>query len=180
VLLVYQTVEPRSKTDIGLPPNLDIDQTIRQGLELLSRVGGQMHPLASRYVQSIQQLQARLHTLATSKNNPAASEAHRGPKRTSNPASTASTIPASLLATSTPFPAQAQIQQASLHSGATQGIYPIQSTLGEVSHWIGFEDEFSNIESMLMDSTGWTGLMDDWSDNPVYTTHASFLRLPSS
>jgi hypothetical protein len=144
---------------------VDIEQTIRQGLELLSRVGGQMHPLASRYVQSIQELQSRLNALAASKNKPPSREARTSQMQSSGSAATSSALQPQSFAAGNQFPPQAQNQQTALDPSYAQDAY--QSTLAEVSLRAGFEDEFSNIESMLMDSTGWTGLMDDWSDNPV-------------
>ncbi|OAP54239.1 hypothetical protein AYL99_11340 [Fonsecaea erecta] len=184
VLLVYQTVEPQSKADIGLPPNVDVDHAVRIGLELLQRVGGQMHPLASRYVQAIQQLQARLQALSASRSKPPSREAssserngaQSGVASSSNP--NQSQVPPN--AVGYQYPHQPPHQQAgnTLYPPYSQDAY--QSTPGEGSLRAGFEDEFANIESMLMDSTGWTGLMDDWSDNPVHPPTLSRFCDPNS
>ncbi|OAG36760.1 hypothetical protein AYO21_09033 [Fonsecaea monophora] len=176
VLLVYQTVEPQSKADIALPPNVDVDHAVRMGLELLQRVGGQMHPLASRYVQAIQQLRARLQALPTSRSKAPSREmsssdrngAQTGAVTSGNANTNQPQVPAN--AVGYQYPHQAQHQQVvnPLYPAYTQEAYHV--TAGEGSLRAGFEDEFANIESMLMDSTGWTGLMDDWSDNPVRGT----------
>ncbi|KAJ9614660.1 hypothetical protein H2200_002797 [Cladophialophora chaetospira] len=166
VLLVYHTVEPTSVTEISLPPNVDIDHTIRQGVELLSRVGGQMHPLASRYVQSIQQLQARLKVISASNKSQPSQTLPTAQKRNLE-ADAISSVPQPqppALARDQ-YPPQAQVLHSSFDPSMQQEVY--QPTFAEASRWTGFEDEFSNIENMLMDSTGWTGLMDDWSDTPV-------------
>ncbi|OAL20910.1 hypothetical protein AYO22_08538 [Fonsecaea multimorphosa] len=168
VLLVYQTVEPQSKADIALPPNVDVDHAVRIGLELLQRVGGQMHPLASRYVQAIQQLRARLQALPTSRSKPPSREASSSQLGVASSGNNANQSQAPANGMGYQYSHQPSHQQAAntLYPAYAQDAY--QSTPGEVSLRAGFEDEFANIESMLMDSTGWTGLMDDWSDNPVY------------
>jgi hypothetical protein len=124
-----------------------------------------MHPLASRYVQSIQQLRSRLSALTTSNNktSKAASNPH---EQTSRPALPSSATTQSQLPTmGNQYPPQEQTQDQSLDLAYVQDAY--QPGLSDMSLRAGLEDEFSNIESMLMDSTGWTGLMDDWTDNPV-------------
>ena len=167
MLLVYQTIDTPSKAEIGLPSSVDVDQTIRQGIELLSRVGGQIHPLAARYGQSIQQLQARLKVLATSKHRPPSNEAHN--RHTPISGSSFGSLPAQPQFSAIPFqqPPGLQHQQTGLEPG-----YAYQSAAGEVALNVDFDSEFANIESMLMDSTGWTGLMNDWSDNPVRFHHS--------
>ncbi|KAL2016665.1 hypothetical protein VTK56DRAFT_3209 [Thermocarpiscus australiensis] len=62
VLLVFQKIDPQFRAEVGVPESVDLDELIGQGLEILQRVGGEMHPLAARYVQSFEQLRARLQS----------------------------------------------------------------------------------------------------------------------
>jgi hypothetical protein len=80
VLLVYQKLDPNSHAEMGIPPTVDLDEVIAQGLENLQRVGGEMHPLASRYVQSFQQLQKRLQAITALSTN-AVPQSSRGSKQ---------------------------------------------------------------------------------------------------
>jgi hypothetical protein len=65
VLLVFQKIDPQFRAEVGIPASLDLDDLIGQGLEILQRVGGEMHPLATRYVQSFEQLRTRLQAITT-------------------------------------------------------------------------------------------------------------------
>ena len=77
----------QSRSDVDMPSAFDVEETIEQGMENLQRVGGEMHPLASRYVRSFRQLQTRLQTIhvtASSVHQASSTEAERGdpPSRT--------------------------------------------------------------------------------------------------
>ncbi|KAI5461872.1 fungal-specific transcription factor domain-containing protein [Mariannaea sp. PMI_226] len=65
VLLVYQKIDSKSRAEMDILPSLDLDDVIAQGLENLERVGGEMHPLASRYVQSFHQLKSQLQAITS-------------------------------------------------------------------------------------------------------------------
>jgi len=145
VLLAFRTLDAESKAEVGLV-SVDVDEVILRGTHLLEEVGDQMHPLASRYVQSFHQLQTRLRAISTvraygdsqSSSNTVPlpsplSEIH--PQYTGSNSNTALTDSMGL-----PFPAPAD---SSIPLG---------------------EDDFSNIEDLLY-TTNWTSLMADWSES---------------
>lgn len=136
---------------------MNIDQTIQRGLELLQRVGGQMHPLASRYSLSIQQLQDRLHALANS-SKPHSREASQPLRATTEHDFQHHPHQVQQSNTLYQYPQQIQNQQAYMYPGYVQDAMSLRA---------GFEDDFADIENMLMDGTGWTGLMDDWGNSSV-------------
>lgn len=63
-MLAFKTLGPPKIEDIGLLETIDVDHVISQGKDLLQEIGRQCHPLASRYLQSFQKLEARLPTLS--------------------------------------------------------------------------------------------------------------------
>jgi hypothetical protein len=114
-----------------------------------------MHPLATRYVQSFQQLQARLRTVPSSIGK--APNSAKGPD--SRPA-TAEQPPSAL----NEFQGRQDVQYLIgnyFHQPHGNHGDAYRPTLGEVSHIAGFEDEFANIEHLLLDSTG---LMEGWNE----------------
>lgn len=67
VLLAFKTLGRHNRERICLPELVDVDQTISQGMDILQEVGGQCHPLASRYLQAVQTLVSNLHILSMAK-----------------------------------------------------------------------------------------------------------------
>jgi hypothetical protein len=67
VVLAFQTLDAQSKEEVALPAAVDVDQVILQGRALLEEVGGHLHPLATRYLQSLQKLEGRLRSLSASR-----------------------------------------------------------------------------------------------------------------
>ncbi|KIM73611.1 hypothetical protein PILCRDRAFT_724526 [Piloderma croceum F 1598] len=143
VLLAFQTLDTQSKAEVGLV-SVDVDQVILRGTHLLEEVGDQMHPLASRYVQSFHQLQNRLRAISTAR-------AYGGSKSSSSavPHDTSSlngiysdpnSNPALTDSIGLPFPTPAD------------------------SSMLLDGDDFSNIEDLLY-TTDWTSLMADWSES---------------
>ena len=65
MLLVYQKIDPQLRAEIIIPASFDLDNVIHQVLENLHRIRGDMHPLASRYVESFQHLQEKLSSLSS-------------------------------------------------------------------------------------------------------------------
>ena len=131
-----------------------------------------MHPLASRYVQSFQQLQARLRTFSSSMGKGQGQNANSRDGSESR-----------LVTADRPSSAAGELQNRQDMQNANMNArieYPVaynhnynpyydtgdayRPTMGEASLMAGFEDEFANIETLLLDSTGWTGLMEDWNE----------------
>ncbi|TFB04575.1 hypothetical protein CCMA1212_003497 [Trichoderma ghanense] len=185
VLLVYQHLDPYSRAKIDIPPSSDIDSIIGQGLEHLQRVGGEMHPLASRYVRSFQQLQARLQAIGTlSANAPPSAVRGKQPLSTKedgasghDPARTASSATESdqssssadsTLSGSAGKGSVTMTDQGQEHGGVYYGGDGYQEQAIEYGDngfmWAGFDDEFAVIQSALLDSSGWgPGFLDPWA-----------------
>jgi hypothetical protein len=185
VLLVYQHLDPYSRSKIDIPPSSDIENVIGQGLEHLQRVGGDIHPLASRYVRSFQQLQTRLQAIGTLAAN-APPLAVRGkqqlPMKEDGAASYRQAHTVSSATDSDQSSSTGQ-QAGSAASGSTGkvpvGIPDQGQENNEVNYyggdgyqepdnndrtveygddgfmWAGFDDEFAVIQSALLDSSGW-------------------------
>lgn len=64
-MLAFKTLDRQRKEDVGLPDSIDVDQAISDGKGLLEEVSSHLHPLASRYLQSYQRLEARLQEMAS-------------------------------------------------------------------------------------------------------------------
>lgn len=185
VLVVYKHLDPHSRAKIDIPPSSDIDRVIGQGLEHLQRVGGEMHPLASRYVRSFQQLQARLQAIGTLSAN-APPLAVRGKQPLSAKEDGAPGYDAARMASSTTDSDQsssnvdaasngstgkgsvAMTEQGQEHGGVYYGVEGYQEQTVEYGDngfmWAGFDDEFAVIQSALLDSSGWgPGFLDPWA-----------------
>jgi hypothetical protein len=63
-MLAFRTLDATSKQDVNLPISLDVDQAIVQGTELLEEVGGQLHPIATRYLEALQRMEAKLKNVS--------------------------------------------------------------------------------------------------------------------
>lgn len=191
VLLVYQHLDPQSRSKIDLPPSSDIDVIIGQGTDHLHRVGGEIHPLASRYVRSFQQLQTRLQAIGTLSAN-APPLAVRGKQAVSVKEDGASSYGQDRTASST---ADSDQSSSNAHSATSESIgkgsmavpEQVQEHSGvhyyhgegyqehDNNHpgveygddgfmWAGFDDEFAVIQSALLDSSGWgPGFLDPWA-----------------
>ena len=163
VLLAFQTLDPQSKTDVGIFNSDDLEATIRGGLDLLEKVGGQMHPIASRYVQAFRQLQEKLRVFSSS----SVRGMYSNGGTTMGPPPNDQTSSIGLNPQAGPDINGGRGENA----GPTTAYSYIgeineisRATSREASLIVGFENEFANIENMLLDSTGWTGLMDDWGN----------------
>lgn len=193
VLLVYQHLDPYSRSKIDIPPSSDIESVISQGLEHLQRVGGEIHPLASRYVRSFQQLQARLQAIGTlSANAPPLpvrgkqpqsikedGASSYGPPRTASSATDSdqsSSNADSAASGGTGKGSVAVPDQGQEHNGvsyyAENGYQEQDSNSNDRAleygddgfMWAGFDDEFAVIQSALLDSSGWgPGFLDPWA-----------------
>ncbi|OTA05277.1 Zn2Cys6 transcriptional regulator [Trichoderma parareesei] len=185
VLVVYKHLDPHSRAKIDIPPSADIDRVLGQGLGHLQRVGGEMHPLASRYVRSFQQLQARLQAIGTLSAN-APPLAVRGKQPLSAKEDGAPGYDAARMASSTTDSDQsssnvdaasngstgkgsvAMTEQGQEHGGVYYGVEGYQEQTVEYGDngfmWAGFDDEFAVIQSALLDSSGWgPGFLDPWA-----------------
>ncbi|KAL7944735.1 N-terminal binuclear Zn cluster-containing/DNA binding domain-containing protein [Trichoderma barbatum] len=191
VLLVYQHLDPHSRLKIDIPPSSDIDNVISQGLEHLQRVGGEIHPLASRYVRSFQQLQTRLQAIGTLSAN-APPLAVRGKQTSSVKEDGTSSYGQPRTASSATDSDQSSSNVGSATSGsAGKGSMAVPDhgqEHGGVNYyggdgydqdgnsdraveygddgfmWTGFDDEFAVIQSALLDSSGWgPGFLDPWA-----------------
>ncbi len=177
---MFQRIEPRFRADVGIPTSLDLDEIIDQGLENLERVGDEIHPLASRYAQSFEQLRTRLQdiTIGNSKlqksagsnlenglsgpsNGQAAQEEHSNGYRSSPVAGVARR---GLLATETllgnhdtpRYSADGGFGHDDGNTFAAEG--------GEFSFPVsGLDDDFAILQSVLVDGDEWPGLVDyEW------------------
>ncbi|PTB36883.1 hypothetical protein M441DRAFT_150372 [Trichoderma asperellum CBS 433.97] len=192
VLLVYQHLDPHSRSKVDIPQSSDIDDVIGHGLEHLQRVGGDIHPLASRYVRSFQQLQTRLQAIGTLSAN-APLLAVRGKQQLSmredggsnfRQAHTASSATDSDQSSSVGHPAGSATggssskgpvsmpdqnqdnNEVSYYGDAYQEQYNDRNVeYGDDGFmWAGFDDEFAVIQSALLDSSGWgSGFLDPWA-----------------
>ncbi|KAL7932210.1 N-terminal binuclear Zn cluster-containing/DNA binding domain-containing protein [Trichoderma chlorosporum] len=190
VLLVFQHLDPHSRLKIDIPPSLDIDDAIGQGLEHLQRVGGEIHPLASRYVRSFQQLQTRLQAIGTLSAN-APPLAVRGKQAVSVKEDVASNYGQAHTTSTATDPDQSSGNNGSAESGSGKASMAVPDQSQEHSGanyysgegyqtqdnndrgvdygddgfiWSGFDDEFAVIQSALLDSTGWgPGFLDPWT-----------------
>jgi hypothetical protein len=162
-------------------------------LEHLQRVGGDIHPLASRYVRSFQQLQTRLQAIGTLSAN-APLLAVRGKQQQSAREDASAGSRQAHIANSTTDSDQSSNAGHQAGSATTSGssskgpvTMPDQSQdNNEVSYygdayqeqyndrnveygddgfmWAGFDDEFAVIQSALLDSSGWgSGFLDPWA-----------------
>ncbi|RFU75585.1 n-terminal binuclear zn cluster-containing dna binding domain-containing [Trichoderma arundinaceum] len=191
VLLVYQHLDPHSRSMIGIPPSSDIENVIGQGLEHLQRVGGEIHPLASRYVRSFQQLQTRLQAIGMLSAN-APPLAVRGKQQPSTKEDGATSYRQAHTASSATDSDKSSSNSDSATSGsAGKGAIAMPDQSQESSGvgyyggdgyqeqdnndraveygddgfmWAGFDDEFAVIQSALLDSSGWgPGFLDPWA-----------------
>ncbi|KAH8131001.1 hypothetical protein LI328DRAFT_161041 [Trichoderma asperelloides] len=192
VLLVYQHLDPHSRSKVDIPQSSDIDNVIGHGLEHLQRVGGDIHPLASRYVRSFQQLQTRLQAIGTLSAN-APLLAVRGKQQLSVREDGGSNFRQAHTASSATDSDQSSSvgHQAGSATGGSSNKGPVNmpdqsQENNEVSYygdayqeqyndrnveygddgfmWAGFDDEFAVIQSALLDSSGWgSGFLDPWA-----------------
>ncbi|KAJ5609961.1 hypothetical protein N7510_006680 [Penicillium lagena] len=157
VLLVYQTiVDPYTKADIGLAASVNIDDAIRQGMENLERVGGHMHPLASRYVQFFQKLQSRLWTMSSTSANP-----HRTGTVESTDPNLATSV--SMVEIQQGLEYQAQLRSLTHDDPGIQDELRRAGEAAFLTPGLRFEDESELIENVLLDQAGWTNLFDEWT-----------------
>jgi hypothetical protein len=168
VLLVYQKISPSCRAEIALPSSLHIDEIINQGLDNLQRVGGEMHPLASRYVHSFKQLQSRLRAMGDLCAN--------SPSQMQRPMAR----PTSTSGWKLPLPSRREdYTSAEKEKALAQGLRrdntncAVDDVAQEESrpveyndYWTsGFDDEFAILQSVLLDNADWTGLVNDWEYN---------------
>jgi hypothetical protein len=144
VVLAFQTLNPQSKEEVALPATVDVDQVILQGRALLEEVGGHLHPLATRYLQSLQKLEGRLRSLSASRVRGGAPD----PK---------------IVPVDTP----AVDMQGPPEENNKNGAFLATNSVNTFGGWNGgaesmiFDEDFLEIENMFY-STGWGGVMDDF------------------
>jgi hypothetical protein len=117
---------------------------IQQGTDLLEEVGGQLHPIASRYLHSLRRMEARLKVLSASRAKVAESRS----------------VPIEA-------PSGEQPERFNISTGSLVGNIG-EEDFGETSQQMGdtsmiFTEGFSQIEDMFY-STGWFGQAGDWSE----------------
>jgi hypothetical protein len=144
-MLAFKSLDETSKQNVRLPKSLDVDEIISHGNELLEEVGGQLHPIAARYIKSLQRMETKLKIVTASREK------------------TLESLPLP------PPPMLAEEAQAKVE----YNINPLASNMiedfGQFQH-IGedasmmYVEDFSEIESMFY-NTGWFGQM-EWSDAP--------------
>ena len=180
---MFQRIEPRFRADVGIPSSLDLDEVIDQGLENLERVGDEIHPLASRYAQSFEQLRTRLQdiTIGNSKlqkssgsnltgvlpgsSNGQVAQEHSGGHKGSPVAGAARrglvTAESLLRNNDTPrdtprYSGDASFEHEDGNNFAAEG--------GGFSLPVpGLDDDFAILQSVLVDGDEWPGLVDyEW------------------
>lgn len=167
MLLVFQKIDSQFRAEVGIPASLDLDDLIGQGLEILQRVGGEMHPLATRYVQSFEQLRARLQAITIKDSRL---------RRTGQPATarTAGTTPW----TGTPSidASAGQPARETPNTGGNNGYAAGTSTAAQAVNEYGpendantafllppLDDELAILRSVLLDGGEWPGFVDlEW------------------
>jgi hypothetical protein len=158
VLLAFQTLDAQSKAEVGLLMSVDVDQVILHGTHLLEEVGDQMHPLASRYVQSFQQLQTRLRAISTART--------RNGSKAMSGATSVGQLPA---------PSLDDLNARSEYGGSNGNNTAFVADSTDASLGVPFpapDDpsmllggvDFLNIEDLLV-TTDWTSLMADWNES---------------
>ncbi|OIW23940.1 hypothetical protein CONLIGDRAFT_657486 [Coniochaeta ligniaria NRRL 30616] len=169
VLLVFQKIDPQFRAEVGIPASPDLDELIGQGLDILQRVGGEMHPLATRYVQSFEQLRARLRAI-TIKDSRLLRRAQLGTAR----AAAAGTTPW----TGTPSghaAATGELAGQTANAGGGNG-YAEDTAVAQAGAEYGpgndadtafllppLDDELAILRSVLLDGGEWPGFADlDW------------------
>lgn len=66
-MLAFKSLDESSKQAVRLPLSLDVDEIIEWGKELLEEVGGQLHPIAARYVKSLKRMETKLRAVTASR-----------------------------------------------------------------------------------------------------------------
>lgn len=146
-MLAFKSLDEPSKQDVRLPKSLDVDEIISHGRELLEEVGGQLHPIATRYVKSLHRMEAKLKTVTASREK--VLEALPPPP----PPAPAEEVLAKVEYNLNPF---------SSNINMNEDFGQFQQMGGDAS--MMFVEDFSEIESMFY-NTGWFGQM-EWSDAP--------------
>ena len=143
VVLAFQTLDSQSKEEVALPATVDLDRVILQGRALLEEVGSHLHPLATRYLQSLQKLEGRLRSLSAS----------RARGRAPDP----KIVPVDMPSVDMQGPPE---------ENNNNGSFPAADGVGAFEGWNGgaepmtFDEAFLEIENMFH-STGWGAVLDD-------------------
>lgn len=142
-MLAFQTLDDTSKNDVRLPATINVDQIILEGTELLEEVGGQLHPMASRYLQSLRRMESKLKTLSET----------RAKILESRPA---------------PVDVPAMELNGRTEGSANSFFGNLEEDFGESFRPMDdpsmvFNEDFSEIEDMFY-STGWFGQMGEWNE----------------
>lgn len=137
-MLAFQTLDEVSKQDVRLPKYIDIDEIVVHGHSLLEEVGGQLHPIAARYLKSLQRMEAKLKMVST------------------NRAKVFETLP--------PLPVEEPpLQQQQID----YSMHPFPGTVNEdysqfqMGPPMVFVEDFSEMENMFY-NTGWFGQVGEW------------------
>jgi hypothetical protein len=146
VMLAFNSLDEPSKQQVRLPKNLDVNEIIAYGHQLLEEVGGHLHPIAARYVKSLQRMEVKLKTVAASRTK------------------VLEALPPPPVALHTEeMQPKPEYNAHNLFAGNMNDDFgQFQQMGGDAS--MMFVEDFSEIESMFY-NTGWFGQV-EWSDAP--------------
>ena len=68
ILVAFQTLDPEAQSAAGLPDSIDVPKVISHGIGFLKRAG-ELHALASRYVEFVRRLQLKLEKFSARRQN---------------------------------------------------------------------------------------------------------------
>lgn len=145
-MLAFNALDEPSKQQVRLPKNLDVNEIIAYGHQLLEEVGGQLHPIAARYVKSLQRMETKLKAVTASRAK--VLEALPPPPPP---------VPTEEMQPKPDYNAH------NLFAGNINNDFSQFQQIGGDSSMM-FVEDFSEIESMFY-NTGWFGQM-EWSDAP--------------
>lgn len=146
VMLAFKSLDEQSKQAVRLPKGLDVDEIITHGNELLEQVGGEMHPIAARYLKSLQHMEGKLKIVTASREK----------------ALGARPLPPAPAPAPTDVHAKIEYESNSMTGIVNDDFSYLQQIGGDAD--MMFVEDFSEIESMFY-TTGWFGQV-DWSEMP--------------
>ncbi|RFU30256.1 hypothetical protein B7463_g6097, partial [Scytalidium lignicola] len=144
VMLAFKALDTQRKEDVGLPESVNVDQAISDGKGLLEEVESHLHPLASRYLQSYQRLEARLQEMAAER------EGETNLSRR---------LQGDTQETDVTGRGEASGDQYFSPDGDGNGIF--YRPTDELTMLL--DNDFSEFEN-IFNGTGWSGLISDWNE----------------
>jgi hypothetical protein len=146
-MLAFKSLDEPSKHDVRLPKSLDVDEIIAHGNELLEEVGGQLHPIAARYLKSLRRMETKLKTVTASREK----------------------VLENLPPPPAPPPQEEVLAKVEYNINPWSNNMQMTDDFGQFQQ-VGdnssmmFVEDFNEIESMFY-NTGWFGQV-EWSDAP--------------